>query len=136
MSKKNQALTPHRETYAALFDAILGSGGVELAIAKQSLESGVEVETSTLNRLIHAAGLNGTKDESSVQATLELYEAMKKAEIKPDVITYGSLISTCAKARDGDTAIKMYEEMRAAGIEPNRILFNVLISALGRCDRS
>ena len=134
----NGDITPDKNTYTLLIDAACKAGMPEKAFEAFShmRESGVEVETSTLNRLIHAAGLNGTKDESSVQATLELYEAMKKAEIKPDVITYGSLISTCAKARDGDTAIKMYEEMRAAGIEPNRILFNVLISALGRCDRS
>ena len=95
----------------------------------------MEVQVGTLNRLIHATGLNAKEDETSVDAVLELYEAMKRLGVKPDAITYGSLISTCAKARKASVAIHLYEEMLKEGVEPNRILFNVLINALGRSDR-
>jgi pentatricopeptide repeat protein len=131
-------VTPDRSTYSLLIDAACKAGKPEMAFDAFShmRDSGIEIQVGTLNRLIHAAGLNAKEDSTSVQATLELYDAMKKLGVEPDVITYGSLIATCAKARDAATAIKVYEEMRAAGVEPNRILFNVLINALGRANRS
>lgn len=136
--RANKDINPDKTTYTLLIDAACKAGEPEKAFEAFShmKQSGIDVEVSTLNRLLHAAGLNAKQDATSVEATLELYEAMKKADIKPDVITYGSLISTCAKAHDATTAINVYDEMRASGVEPNRILFNVLISALGRCDRS
>lgn len=133
----NESINPDKTTYSLLIDAACKAGQPEKAFEAFShmKKSGVAIEVSTLNRLLHATGLNAKQDETSVQATLELYEAMKKANIKPDVITYGSLIATCAKSRDATTAVTLYDEMRASGIEPNRILFNVLINALGRCNR-
>ena len=133
----NDNVSLDKTTFTLLIDTACKAGKPEMAFEAfaKMRESGVEVEVATLNRLIHAAGLNAKHDETSVQASLELYEAMKRLNVTPDVITYGSIISTCAKARDAATAVKMYKEMLANGIEPNRILFNVLISALGRADR-
>lgn len=127
---------PDKNTFALLIDAASKAGRPELAFDAftQMRESGLEVEISTLNRLIHATGLNAKEDETAVQAGLELYNAMGKLGVQPDVITYGSLISTCAKSRDGKTAIRLFNEMESNGIEPNTIVFNVLINALGRAD--
>jgi len=127
---------PDKNTFALLIDAASKAGRPELAFDAftQMRESGLQVELSTLNRLIHATGLNAKEDETAVQAGLELYNAMGKLGVQPDVITYGSLISTCAKSRDGKTAIRLFNEMESNGIEPNTIVFNVLINALGRAD--
>ncbi len=133
----DETITPDRSTYSLLIDTACKAGKPEMAFEAFSKmrDSDVEVQVGTLNRLIHATGLNAKEDETSVDAVLELYEAMKRLGVKPDAITYGSLISTCAKARKASVAIHLYEEMLKEGVEPNRILFNVLINALGRSDR-
>lgn len=133
----DETITPDRSTYSLLIDVACKAGKPEMAFEAFSKmrESDVDVQVGTLNRLIHATGLNAKEDETSFEAVLELYEAMKRLGVKPDAITYGSLISTCAKAREASVAIDLYEEMRKEGVEPNRILFNVLINALGRSNR-
>jgi pentatricopeptide repeat protein len=85
-------VTPDRSTYSLLIDAACKAGKPEMAFDAFShmRDSGIEIQVGTLNRLIHAAGLNAKEDSTSVQATLELYEAMKKLGVEPDVITYGS----------------------------------------------
>ena len=130
-------MSPDKNTFSLLIDAASKAGRPELAFEAftQMREAGFEVDISSLNRLIHATGINAKEDDTAVQAGLELYDAMSRLGVQPDVITYGSLISTCAKSRDGETAIKLFEEMQKNGIEPNTIVFNVLINALGRANR-
>ena len=132
----DETITPDRSTCSLLIDTACKAGKPEMAFEAFSKmrDSDVEVQVGTLNRLIHATGLNAKEDETSVDAVLELWP-MKRLGVKPDAITYGSLISTCAKARKASVAIHLYEEMLKEGVEPNRILFNVLINALGRWDR-
>ena len=53
---------------------------------------------------------------------------MQNCEVKPNVITYSSTISACAKLGQWQQALKLFEEMPAAEILPNAYSFPGLLN--------
>ncbi len=81
---------------------------------------------------------------NSQKLALETLERMKmNTELRPDAMTYTSLISTVARRdtkssgkRDPDLAFALFDEMVNRGINPNGMTFSALIDVCGRCRRS
>ena len=63
---------------------------------------------------------------------LEIFEAMQRQGVVPDVITYSALISACEKGKQPERALELFEAMQRQGVVPNVITYNALISACGK----
>ncbi|CAM8888176.1 unnamed protein product [Rhodiola kirilowii] len=57
---------------------------------------------------------------------------MGKRGIPLDVITYASLISCYAKARNIHKVLRVFDQMKKSNIEPDRKVYNAVINALAR----
>lgn len=51
----------------------------------------------------------------------QLYSQMTQEGHKPDVITFGTLISACSHDGDVARATATWQEMESLGIKPNRV---------------
>jgi pentatricopeptide repeat domain-containing protein 1 len=60
---------------------------------------------------------------------------MKQTGLKPDVITYNSLIDGYGKAGLLTEAVIVFEEMKDEGCEPDVITFNSLINCFCKFER-
>jgi pentatricopeptide repeat protein len=63
----------------------------------------------------------------------EVFEEMKAAGMKPDVISYNAMISACEKGAQWERAREVFEEMKAAGVKPDRPTYNPLLTVLWQC---
>ena len=61
---------------------------------------------------------------------------MRQSRLQPDVITYSSFISACAKGKETDKALEIFAEMKQSGLQPDVITFSELVSACFQGDRS
>jgi len=58
----------------------------------------------------------------------------RATNLRPNVFTFGALMSACARARDAEKAIKLLDVMQSKyGVKPNAVVFGAAISA---CERS
>jgi len=84
--------------------------------------------------------LNGAIDACSrarptrlEQAFDLLKEGTNLKKLKPNVFTFGSLMSACARARKADRAIKLLRSMeKSYGVCPNAVVYSSAISACSR----
>lgn len=58
-----------------------------------------------------------------------LLERMPAARVRPNIITYNSLISACEKAGRLDQALGVFDKLLASGLDPDVITYSALISA-------
>lgn len=70
----------------------------------------------------------GNKMPKALQVLSQMYP---RSGIKPDLYSYGSVLSGLAKARNPQRAIRLLDEMRAAEVEPDLVC---LMSAMGACE--
>ena len=57
---------------------------------------------------------------------------MQAAGVKPDAISYNSLITACAKGDRTEEALDVFEFMQAAEVEPDVFSYNSLITACAK----
>lgn len=60
---------------------------------------------------------------------LRVKEDMQSAGVSPNMVTWSSLISSCANSGLVELAIQLFEEMVSAGCEPNTQCCNTLLHA-------
>lgn len=60
---------------------------------------------------------------------LGVKEDMQSAGVSPNMVTWSSLISSCANSGLVELAIQLFEEMVSAGCEPNTQCCNILLHA-------
>ena len=77
----------------------------------------------TINRLV--------KDRQIEQAFQE-FESMKEKKLRPDVVTYSTLIGACGKTKNLNKAFELWKEMKGASIFPNVYTYTALIDACGK----
>ena len=72
-----------------------------------------------------------------MEKALELLENMNKddSEVKPDEISYNTLIKGCARNKDLETAFKIFNSMEKSGVQPNDVTYNSLINVCVRCEK-
>lgn len=59
----------------------------------------------------------GYISSSVPQAALAMYNEMLNLELKPDRLTYNTLISACVKINKLDAAMHFFEEMKVASLK-------------------
>merc|ERR1712176_915825 len=66
-----------------------------------------------------------------IEKAFELFaEGIHTKNLKPNVFTFGSLMSTCARARKADRAINLLRSMeKKYGVCPNGVVYSSAISA-------
>ena len=65
----------------------------------------------------------------SVTSALDMFKAMQKAVERPNVITYNSVITACAKGGKTQEALDMFKAMQNAGEKPDVITYSSVITA-------
>ena len=59
---------------------------------------------------------------------------MQQRGLKPNVITYSSLISACSKGTETEKASEVCADMKRSGLQPDVITFKALISACSKAN--
>ncbi|KDP28300.1 hypothetical protein JCGZ_14071 [Jatropha curcas] len=72
--------------------------------------------------------LSGWKSSEEAES---FFEEMRELGIKPDVVSYNSLIDVYCKGREMEKAYKMVEKMREEDISPDVITYTSIIGGLG-----
>ncbi|KAJ4869011.1 putative pentatricopeptide repeat-containing protein [Raphanus sativus] len=68
---------------------------------------------------------------SSEEAEAFFHEMTKEKGLKPDLVTYNSLIDVYCKAREMDKAYKLIDKMREEDVTPDVITYTTIIGGLG-----
>ena len=63
------------------------------------------------------------------QEALTLFEAMPKAQIQGDVISYNAAISACAKGGQWQEALTLFHGKAHGQLQPNRVTLNALFDS-------
>ncbi|XP_047333930.1 pentatricopeptide repeat-containing protein At5g12100, mitochondrial-like [Impatiens glandulifera] len=114
-----KGLSPNVVTCNALIHSLCKKGRMEEAEAMASRV--LELNVITYNILISGYSMEGNK-----QKCLELYDTMKKSDIKPTIKTFHSLIRLCRK--EGPVLLDtMIQEMLKMDLVLDRILYNELV---------
>eukprot|EP00123_Amoebidium_parasiticum_P000680 comp11547_c0_seq1/m.6010 comp11547_c0_seq1/g.6010 ORF comp11547_c0_seq1/g.6010 comp11547_c0_seq1/m.6010 type:complete len:549 (-) comp11547_c0_seq1:261-1907(-) len=107
--------------------ALVTAGKVSYALSVlEEAESPTDVHYNTV--------LKGLAIEGKGKATLELFNRMKKAGVKPTAITYSTLLEAFARS-DGDSlkkAEKILNEMKSKDFEPNLTVYNNYLKVVSR----
>lgn len=135
---------PNTFTYNALINAFARRGLVVKAeeyLAKmQELSTNVDADRITYNSVINAYASSRKAKKEGGQRALELFEEMKSNEsIRPDSITYGSVIKCLTNAGGKANAEKaeellneleeLYENSTDETLAPNTIIYNSVLNA-------
>ncbi|XP_073304800.1 pentatricopeptide repeat-containing protein At4g20770 isoform X2 [Primulina huaijiensis] len=87
--------------------------------------------TVTWNEMIHGYAHNGHGDEA-----VNLFENMVQAGVKPDSITFVSVLTACSHSGLVDTGVKIFNIMQQEhSIKPLRDHYTCIIDSLGRAGR-
>ncbi|CAD6236569.1 unnamed protein product [Miscanthus lutarioriparius] len=74
----------------------------------------------------------GSKYWVKVEEILHLLDQMKSEGLKPDIVTYGTIIDGYCKAKDMHKANECLTELMKNGLRPNAVIYNALIGGYGR----
>lgn len=73
---------------------------------------------------------------SMFDTVLELYEALPRYELQPDIFTLTALLTVCKACNYWEEALSFAEEFSTCyGVEMNTLACNALIATLGRAGR-
>lgn len=64
---------------------------------------------------------------------LELYTSMLKANLKPSLVTYNTLLDVWGGLGNSTAVLHTLQLIRASGLDPELRSYNVAIRACGRC---
>ncbi|KAL3515623.1 hypothetical protein ACH5RR_022525 [Cinchona calisaya] len=79
---------------------------------------------SVCNSILSCLVKNG-KFESS----LSMFHQMKREALKPDIITYSTLLLGCAKVKDGySKALELVQELKYKGLQMDTVIYGTLLS--------
>lgn len=86
---------------------------------------------TTVNTLMSACAKGSMFD-----TVIELYEALPRYDLQPDIFTLSALLTVCKACNYWEEALSFAEEFSAChGIEMNTLSCNALIATLGRAGR-
>ncbi|XP_031112554.1 pentatricopeptide repeat-containing protein At3g09650, chloroplastic [Ipomoea triloba] len=118
---------PDHVSYTTVISAFVQQGAMEQAqeMLDEMLRVGVPANRITYNIL-----MKGYCQKLQIDKAEELMlEMVNGAGIKPDVVSYNTLIDGCILVDDSAGALSYFNEMRAAGIPPNKISYTTLMKA-------
>ena len=86
---------------------------------------------TTVNTLMSACAKGSMFD-----TVIELYEALPRYDLQPDIFTLSALLTVCKACNYWEEALSFAEEFSTChGIEMNTLACNALIATLGRAGR-
>eukprot|EP01127_Copromyxa_protea_P021654 TRINITY_DN7521_c0_g1_i1.p1 TRINITY_DN7521_c0_g1~~TRINITY_DN7521_c0_g1_i1.p1 ORF type:complete len:1013 (-),score=145.38 TRINITY_DN7521_c0_g1_i1:1-2703(-) len=88
-------------------------------------EKSVKLDASLMNSLIRMYGIC-----DGLPRAIKTFGELQKL-VKPNTVTWNTLISLCSETLDTDQALKFLEEMKAAGVSPNYITYLPLFTMCG-----
>merc|ERR1711871_1870786 len=77
-------------------------------------------------------GITACAKRGKTEEALDLFESMQAAGVKPNVISYNSLITACANGGKPEEALDLFESMQGAEVKPDVISYNSLITACAK----
>ncbi|XP_076887690.1 pentatricopeptide repeat-containing protein At1g10910, chloroplastic-like [Bidens hawaiensis] len=91
----------------------------------------IRVNPSVCNSVLGCLIKNGKLEKS-----FELFRQMKHDGLVPDVVTYSTLLSGCAKLQDGYTkATELVQELKDKGLQMDSVIYGTLISVCASCNQ-
>jgi pentatricopeptide repeat protein len=94
--------------------------------------AGLEPTTMTYNLALKACfAFGSTVSREVVERALQLRQEMRQQGLRPDLVTYTSLIQLCGHALAPDQAIATFGEMEEEGVAPDQACLTALIQACG-----
>ncbi|KAL9242510.1 hypothetical protein vseg_016502 [Gypsophila vaccaria] len=123
MKNENSPLKPDQKMFHMMIYMHRKAGSYEKAHRLFCLmsERGIERSTVTFNSLMSF--------ETNYKEVSRIYDQMQRAGLKPDVVSYASLIHAYGKARRELEAKAVFEEMLDAGVRPTHKAYNILLDA-------
>lgn len=68
-----------------------------------------------------------TRAKPNADAAFEVWEEMKQAGVKPDLVSYNFLLRACHLGGRAADALDLFKEMLDAGIAPSRVTYSHMI---------
>ncbi|KAK6150939.1 hypothetical protein DH2020_015871 [Rehmannia glutinosa] len=68
----------------------------------------------------------------SLREGKRIWKEMETRGVRPDVYSYGSIMSCLSKLNKLNVVLRLYERMKALGIKPDRKVYNAVIHALAK----
>mmetsp|Transcript_25252 Transcript_25252/g.57307 ORF Transcript_25252/g.57307 Transcript_25252/m.57307 type:complete len:1005 (-) Transcript_25252:139-3153(-) len=120
-------------TFNALIDAC--ARGQQMVRVTPILEE-MARQNIDLNVVTYSTILKGYCHEGRIEKAFELLDTMKKSDaVRPDEITYNTLIDGCAQRGLWDTGILLLQEMQEANVAPSAFTLTVLVKLASRSRR-
>ncbi|KAK3414530.1 hypothetical protein EUGRSUZ_H00396 [Eucalyptus grandis] len=116
-------LSPH-----ALVDMYAKCGSIQEA--RKAFDLAICEDVACWNSMITTYAQHG-----EAQAALQIFEEMIIAGVKPNYITYVSILSACSRAGLVEDGLHHYNSMRGLGIEPGTEHYACVVSLFGQAGR-
>lgn len=71
--------------------------------------------------------MEGYACEGEIGLAFKYFKRIKEAGLKPDVISYASLLKACCKAGRMQSAVAVTTEMTAQSVPMNKYIYNILL---------
>ena len=117
--------------YAMTMSALVrcGDGARAIALLDEMNQPGAPQPDVVCYNVALAACSNLPSTDAAA-AALNLLRTMPRANFTPDVVSFSSAISACAKSGRWRAALELLDEMQVAGIAPNEVSFNAAMQAV------
>lgn len=76
--------------------------------------------------------LSAYVNASDMEGAEKFFIRIKQDALKPNIVTYGTLIKGYAKTNNIEKMMEKYEEMQAAGVKPNQTILTTIMDAYGK----
>ncbi|KAB2623108.1 pentatricopeptide repeat-containing protein [Pyrus ussuriensis x Pyrus communis] len=131
---KEKGYTCDEITYATMINGLCKAGKTSkaLEILTNMLEDvKFKPKQGCYNPIIDCLCKEGQIDEEErIQEALTLLENMTTKGIKPDVVTFTSLISASCKSGNWEEGVRFFKTMIGYGALPNIVTYNAVLNAL------
>ena len=129
---QNQGLTPNSHTYNVLIKGCAKWGMITpaLKLLSSMKSAGVLPTVVTCSVAIDACARAG--GPNAIQYAFDILRQMEQNGIEPNVVSYNSLIHTCALGERVALAFQVFERMIKHGIPPDIVTLCSLVDACGR----
>lgn len=117
-----QPFWPTHFTYSSMFSACAATGALEQGrwIHAHMLKTGLKLIAFVGNTLLDMYAKSGSIDDAT-----KVFNRL----LKPDVVSWNSMLTGCAQHGLGRDTVKRFEEMLRMGIKPNQITFLCVLTA-------
>ncbi|KAG0549189.1 hypothetical protein BDA96_01G234000 [Sorghum bicolor] len=127
-SMRTAGAAPDRFLLPQVLRACAGLGAPRLASAAHALAAkggaalaGDPVVGNAIVAIAHA-------DAGELEEAFDLFEEMQESGVRPDVISWNTLVSGFARSGDLVAALHLFDEMRQRGVDPGVNSWNCIIS--------